>query len=296
MLATLESRFDELLEALESGVTPDDIHAPFKIKPSPRRAAQLRKMGCKPACIWKHMTLISCWAGPNHQSWVSQIQSIFPRAYIQPKGLIATEGITAIPLGTTSDVTTVRSHFYEFEATETNSIIPLWKIEKGKQYHLILTTGGGLYRYATNDIVQVCGFIRQTPRLKFLTRNNITSDIVGEKISLAQAQNICQRIPTAFKFAMIAPEPIGDIFRYTLYLDSDTQTNVAEYLENELCRNYHYRHARNLGQLEHSTICYVRNAENKIYSYLQTKGQRAGSIKLQALSRETHWRTILTKT
>ena len=111
------------------------------------------------------------------------------------KGLVATEGITSIPLGDALDVAAILSHYYEFEVEETKEIIPLWKVEQGRSYNLILTTGGGLTRYKTNDQVVITGFLHKTPCIRFLTRNNMTSDLVGEKITLLHAEQICRNLP-----------------------------------------------------------------------------------------------------
>jgi len=276
MFQTLETRFDELLQTVENT--------------SPRRARQLREINCVPSKIWKKLKIISCW---DSQPWVDQLQTIFPSTSIQPKGLIATEGITSLPLGANSNITALRSHYYEFVSQKTGKLLPLWEIEQGQVYHLILTTGGGLYRYQTNDLVTVDGFFHRTPRLRFLTRNNMTSDLVGEKISLAHAERICKNLPCQYRFAMITPEPHNKQFRYALYIDTDSTKKLDTYLETELCKNYHYRHARNLRQLDRSVVRTVQNAEQKITTHLLNKRQSAGSIKHFSLRQETNWELVL---
>ena len=277
MMETLRFRFDELLQALPE-----------------RRANKLRTIGCNPALIWKKLKVISCWSGPACRPWIEQLQGMFPRAAIQPKGLVATEGITSIPLGKTLDVAAVRSHYYEFECEKTGELVPLGEVVPGNVYHLILTTGGGLCRYRTHDRVQITGSFRRTPRIQFLTRNNTTSDLFGEKITLAHAERICSTLPCAYSFVMIAPEPHANKFRYALYLETDSNpADIAGHFETALCENYQYRHARNLGQLEPSIVHRVEGATGKVIKRLSQNSKQSGSIKLAALRTETDWNTTL---
>lgn len=280
MMETLRLRFDELLQALPE-----------------RRAQKLRAIGCNPALFWKKLKVISCWSGAPARPWIEQLQRTFPHTIIQPKGLVATEGITSIPLGERLDVAAVRSHYYELEHEETGALIPLWEVKPEHTYHLILTTGGGLYRYRTHDLVQITGWFRRTPCIHFLTRNNMTSDLFGEKITLAHAEQICSNLPCAYSFAMIAPESHADKYRYALYLETDSiQESIAEYLENRLSENYHYRHARNLGQLEPSVVHRVEGATGKVIERLSQNAKQPGSVKPAALRLETDWTTTFYET
>jgi hypothetical protein len=293
MLKTLEQRYEEILQTLATGILPDDIKSPIPLKQNPLRASQLSEVGYVPDRIWQHLKLISCWGGEACHPWIEQLSDIFPNTIIQPKGLIATEGITTIPLGAQPDITAIRSHYYEFECQNTKQLHPLWEIKKGNIYHLILTTGGGLYRYKTRDLVEVTGFIHKTPCLKFITRNNTISDLVGEKISQAQAEEICRRLPCRHRFAMIAPEKSGNQFRYVLYVDTGDEVQLDEFFESELCGNYHYRHARNTKQLNRSTVRFIENCEQKVHNYLTSTGMQAGNIKTPALRTEIFRNEIL---
>lgn len=293
MLQTLESRFDELLDTLETGSLPSDIRPAVLPPVSPQRARQLRAAGCIPSRIWNKLAVISCWSGTTTRSWIDELERTFPGAVIQPKGLVATEGITSIPLGTVENVAAVRSHFYEFESLETGAIHPLWALEPGKRYHLLLTTGGGLYRYKTDDQISVAGCAGRTPCLRFMARSNLASDLFGEKISQEQAERIVSDLPCRPRFAMLAPEQTGQGFRYALYIDAEDGEKLHEHFEMELSKSYHYRHARNLRQLAPAVAYRVENGEAKVFTHLASLGRQAGSIKLTALRNETFWTPIL---
>lgn len=277
LLETLEERFEELVAGLPQA-----------------QARHLKQTGCVPGQIWKKLRLISCWEGPTCKPWIRELQQIFPGVHIQPKGLLATEGISSFPLGGHSNVAAVRSHYYEFICAESGDILPLWKLQTGKTYSVVLTTGGGLYRYRTHDLVEVTGFRHRTPLLRFLHRDNQTSDLVGEKISQGQADEICAGIPCEHRFAMIAPEGQGNRYGYVLYIESTGDlSSLAEFLEKGLCKNYHYRHARQLGQLAPAIVRRVDQAARKVRQHLILQGQQEGNIKFTALRTETNWREVL---
>ena len=277
MLETLEEQFDALLAELPA-----------------RRARQLSEMSCTPARIWKKLRVISCWDGPACEPWTRELRRFFPNATIQPKGLLATEGITSFPLGSHENVAAVRSHYYEFQSEENGDLLPLWELEAGKTYSVVLTTGGGFIRYRTHDRVKVTGFLHRTPCLQFLNRDNQTSDLVGEKISQAQALEICNTLPCHHRFAMIAPEKVNRRYRYVLYIETmDDLEPLRQHLEQSLSTNFHYRHARSLGQLAPADVQRVKSATQKVYAHLQRYGQQQGNIKLTFLRKETDWGSIL---
>ena len=91
---------------------------------------------------------------------------------------------------------------------------------------------------------------------------------------------------------MIAPEQTSNSFRYALYTEAESSQKLEHDLEKELCRNYHYRHARNLRQLEHAAIYTVENGEQKYIAHLIDQGFSQGGIKLPALRTETFWTMI----
>ncbi|KAL4224516.1 hypothetical protein ACF0H5_015217 [Mactra antiquata] len=53
----------------------------------------------------------------------------------------------------------------------------------GKQYELVVTTWEGLYRYRTEDIVQISGYHGTIPCYKFIRRKGDILNIAGEKVA-----------------------------------------------------------------------------------------------------------------
>jgi hypothetical protein len=171
----------------------------------------------------------------------------------------------------------------------------LWELEEGREYSVVLTTGGGLWRYRLHDLVRVNGFHHRTPCFTFLGKDNAVCDLVGEKLDerhVAEALRIAESAAAiSANVAMLAPAHQKAPCGYVIYLETSTPSTTAQLarfaaaLELELCRNYHYAHARNLGQLHPLRLFYVHGDAISAYrAMLGTQGVKAGDIKPPALS------------
>ncbi|MEM7563784.1 MAG: GH3 auxin-responsive promoter family protein, partial [Pseudomonadota bacterium] len=85
-------------------------------------------------------------------------------------------------------------HYYEFipeaEADKPNpEVVLAHELEKDQKYELVVTTGGGLYRYRTEDVLRVVGIQGGIPQLSFQYRLGKTSSMTGEKLTEAQVSS-----------------------------------------------------------------------------------------------------------
>lgn len=257
----------------------------------------------EPRETWPNLSLISTWADGNAANYVGDIKRLFPNAEVQGKGLIATEGFVSFPLvDHEGSALSLNSHFFEFrDITDKNDVRLAHEIEKGREYEVILTTGGGFYRYNLEDIVTVVGFKDQCPLLRFVGRNNNVSDLFGEKLNeyhVSKAvSDMFERFSLTPSFFMVAPEKIGDSSSYVLFVETAKQFNPDSFVENldqKLQDNYHYRYCRKLGQLEKLRLFLIdSNSEKKASDiYLeenQIKGKKIGNVKPTALSSQFGW-------
>jgi hypothetical protein len=231
---------------------------------------------------WPKLRVVSCWADANAAAPAAALAKKFPHAMIQPKGLLSTEGFVTIPYDG-EHVLAYRSHFYEFRSGD--DVRLAHELEVGKRYEVILTTGGGLTRYATEDVVEVTGYREQAPLLKFIGRASHVSDHFGEKLHeifvRERMQLVLRDVPHAF--AMLA----CDRDAYVLYIESDAPVPL-DALEHALRESYHYDLARRLGQLQPLRLMRVRHAAA---TYLRVKSatQTLGDIKIPALDRDQGW-------
>ena len=177
------------------------------------------------------------------------------------------------------------------------------ELEVGGRYRVVVTTGGGLYRYRLLDEVRVEGFLNTCPLLRFLGKSDRTSDLVGEKLSephvRSAIERACTTLDVRLDFALLVPEA-GQPPRYRLYAQrrgllptDEVLGRPAEALQGNLQENPHYRYAVNLGQLAPRQIHWLgENAADGYATYQRAgvaRGQSLGNIKPTALDTATDW-------
>jgi hypothetical protein len=242
-----------------------------------------------PVATWPELRVISCWADANAAGPAAALARRFPHATMQPKGLLLTEGVVTIPYGD-AHALAYRSHFFEFR--DGGDIRLAAELEVGKRYQVIITTGGGLVRYDTEDLVDVIGFRERCPLLRFAGRAAHVSDHFGEKLNEVFVRErltaVLEDVPHAF--AMLACD--GDA--YVLYVESDASADMLEEaassLELLLRESHHYDHCRLLGQLQPLRVTRVAHAASRYLAY-RAESQILGNIKIPALDREQGWTT-----
>ncbi len=259
--------------------------------------------------LWPRLALISCWADASAALYVPRLRELFPHVEIQPKGLLATEGCVSFPImGHAGSVLALRSHFFEFQEhgvaeDDSRACRLTCELERGGRYRVVLTTGGGLYRYRLGDVVEVVGFVNQCPTIRFLGRSGAGCDLVGEKLSEAFVQSVLDRVlreqDLSSRFALLAPVE-GRPPHYQLYLQPAGPTPpqsvmqaVIDALQAGLEENPHYRYAVELGQLGAADLVVLDPAGASAWSFYErqriARGQKPGDIKPAALDAWTGW-------
>ena len=296
LLDQLTACWDDLLGLLARGVPSAERLR--SIAPNPRRADRLRSIDPgSPGEIWPHLAIISCWGDSHAAGFIADLKTRFPRVRIQPKGLIATEAIVSIPFEDGFPVA-IRSHFFEFIDSQ-GTARTVGELEKASTYSVVVTTAGGLYRYRLRDRIRVDDFIRATPSIRFIGKEDSVSDMCGEKLSDGLVADVLSRLlpvhAPAARFALVAPDMRSGAPRYVLYLESQEpfSRRLSEELEGELCRNPNYALCIRLGQLCPATVEAVAPGSGERYlERLRASGQRLGDIKPAALSSRTDWHCV----
>jgi hypothetical protein len=291
------------------------------------------------AKCWPRLALLSCWTDASARLYLPTLRSWFPQVPIQPKGLLATEGIVSFPFqddrralsasplswqeasSPVSDhsgaILAIRSHFFEFlppdadRSCKAQDIRLVDELEVGRPYRVVMTTGGGLYRYDLGDLVESVGRLNEAPRLRFLGRAGSVTDLVGEKLHeqhVQQALNtLCERFAIWLELAIVLPV-CGGPPRYRALLaiaPQPGQPSTAEMLAAEmlaaaldtlLCANPQYAYARGLCQL-HRVEVFVLDlppgeAWRRYESHCLQRGQKAGDIKPAVLDGRSDWLSI----
>lgn len=310
LLAYIADNKSLLIENINSGrITlpgPENIDSAsdFKISPDKKLAKQLnhlilegdidRTSWCE---IWPNLRLISCWTDAWAAAYIPKLRSLFKNVFIQGKGLLATEGAVTIPvLG--KYLPAYYSHFFEFLDVESREIKLIDKLEINKQYEVIITTGSGLYRYQLHDLVRVKSFYNQLPELEFLGKNNVVSDLVGEKLSEQVVNRVLSKMKTDFairsEIMFLSPCISGKASFYTLYLtEKPVIENLAESVDKALSEVFYYDHARKFKQLEKPGIFILSKKGEEMYLSGKTDESQAAAVKFLSLDKRLNLFEVL---
>lgn len=143
-----------------------------------------------PRDYWPNLCFLANWTGGVMGAYLRHYPDIFGDRPVRDVGLIASEGRMSIPIddGTPAGVLDYWHHYFEFipedqadhEEPET---VEAADLVEGRNYFLLLTTAGGLYRYNIHDLVRCRGFEGRVPLIEFLNKGAHFSSLTGEKIS-----------------------------------------------------------------------------------------------------------------
>lgn len=252
--------------------------------PADRRAA-LRRAISNGDCsaLWPRLAAVSCWLDGPSRYYADALRLRFPDVQWLPKGLFATEGVVSIPFGAGDGCPlAIGSHYLEF-VRDDGSVCDVDGLQTGDDAQVLLTTGGGLYRYALGDRVRVIDMSARTPRIAFSGRAAASIDLVGEKLDeqiVADALNhACEQQREVS--ACIVPSLARDgTPHYVLCIAGDIGGDAAEAMhaavEAELAQAFHYAHARRLGQLGPLRMRRLGRSPARLGDVLQHAAERAG--------------------
>lgn len=286
-LLTSAAREDwsNLLAAIGSGADP--WLGRLITRPNPTRARELARLGPNtPEKWWPHLQVISCWGEQAAEPGWRRLRRQFPHATVQPKGLLATEAAVTLPWRGQTPLA-VTSHFFEFIA-ENGEILRAHELRRGASYEVVVSNGGGLWRYRLGDRVECTGHCAATPALRFLGRAGLVSDLRGEKLSETfVAQALAELWPAEARpeIAQLRPRTAYSVDGYTawyeLQVSEETDPELAGQLELALGRNPHYALARRLGQLGPAQVTSVDRA---LHTELRRSGGNLGDVKPRVLT------------
>ncbi|MEV6018211.1 GH3 auxin-responsive promoter family protein [Streptomyces sp. NPDC051997] len=149
--------------------------------------------------VWPSLTLYSCWLSSSAELYRAKLDAVLPGVSKLPFMGCGTEGVTSVPVDDSLDSQplAVGQAFFEFVPAD----VPLGElvdagtrvrtllfdeVEAGRDYHLIMTQGNGLYRLWTGDIYRVDRIVDGTPWLHFVHRDGVFHSFTGEKITEAE--------------------------------------------------------------------------------------------------------------
>lgn len=278
MMRDLERWFDRIV----ADVAADDSD----------RAQQLTAAGPTPTAVWPRLALISCWGDAAASLGIPAVRSLFRGVEIQPKGLIATEGVISIPFGRgPGSVAAITSHFLEFRRGEDVYLVD--ELSEGLEYEVILTNGGGLYRYCLGDMIRVVGHQHRTPRIEFVGRADDVADLAGEKLSEPFVRAVLAAFAADAQLLFLAPVWGDERGGYALFAESAMPDAGLEQLagavDAALGANVHYDYCRRSGQLAPLFPVRLLSGAADLYLQMRAASGRIGDVKPRALETELGW-------
>lgn len=249
--------------------------------------------------LWPELAVISCWSDGPSATPARTLSTLFPTATLEPKGLLATEGVITIPWGQDRLPTIAPSHLLEFlpaGAPTSSPTVLEGELEVGRDYSPILTTGAGLYRYHLKDLVRCIG-----PRqLRFIGKLDLVGDLVGEKLDGHRVTDLVETLADQLGLALgtwlVTPAPPRTPTAPPSWalLSDRTVHPLAAPLEAALCDGHAYRYARELGQLGPLTPHTIENLGQRLLDEASRQGQRLGDIKPLHFDPRPRWHALFT--
>ena len=239
--------------------------------------------------VWPDISLISCWDQAHAAKGAHRLSKMFPKAFLQGKGLLATEAPVTLPLMQANvSVPFLTSVFIEGEDLEDQQIYPIWKWKLDHSYRIIISVPNGFLRYRLGDVVKVSAFYLKTPIFEFMGRDAQLMDMVGEKLLEDFAYSALNTFgPLAGQTAFFPVQNAHSSF-YVLMMETDQPGLSAAALEEALMQSHHYRLARNLGQLQPLQIAYSRTWTQRYLNLAEKRGQQLGNIKLASFHKRVY--------
>ena len=308
---------DRIIEDIEKGTLDQGFDIPAhiraiaekRIKPNPLRARELRRIldekgELLPKYFWPNLKLIECWKGGTVKLYLEGLTRYFGDMPIRDFGCLSTETRSSIPI--TDDgaggILAINTNFYEFVPKEdmhkaNRSTVLCDRLEKGREYLLIVTTPGGLYRYDTDDVIRVDGFFNKTPVIEFIQKGLNAISLSGEKLyeshvneAINAANNELKLVIKFFSASVQMEKPPRYIFltEFTDDPSQDKKKALLKSVEDELCRrNLEYEDTRQRQELGSPILKVVSKGEFEKYrSKRVAEGAHETQFKVPELMRD----------
>lgn len=166
--------------------------------PDPARATELERLAdyfgtVSPAHVWPRIRALFGWTTGVASLYLPSLRHRFGTGVAAlPAPVAASEGPVGVPLdrhGSAGSLV-VTGSAYEFVDADADltpdveTLLPQ-ELEAGREYHVLFSHVGGLYRYAVGDVVRVVDMPGGVPRVSYAGRAH-RSDAAGERLRESQ--------------------------------------------------------------------------------------------------------------
>lgn len=267
------------------------------LKPDPARADELWRefeQGFDETIlkrIWPHLSVISGIGTSTFEPFTRMLRKWTGDIPFDLSIYAASEGLFAAcdALESNKQLLLIDSCYYEFIPIDGEpTILPLDRLEVGKQYQIVITNQAGLYRYQLGDVVEVLGYRNDCPYIVFAYREGQLLNLTGEKTTEAHMRAVVDEIEKASGCAIRDWAVYNDLddqpYHYVLLIENDAGADLrgCGALAHARLReiNVRYAHFFDMMQLGAITVGNLQPGTNKAWMQKQIeKGVSASQVK-----------------
>lgn len=191
----LRTSWPRLVEDIRAGTLGGRPHT----SPDPERADEIARYAktfgtVLPQHLWPRLTAVLVWNSALASLYLPRVRETYgPGVQLFAAPVASCEGPAAVPVDRhpSGAPLYLPGCVYEFVpadgplSADSETLLPT-ELEEGRDYHLVFSHIGGLYRCAVTDVVRVVGRIGRTPRVEYAGRGIVRS-AAGERLTEAMA-------------------------------------------------------------------------------------------------------------
>jgi hypothetical protein len=293
-----DERAESLIRDIRDGRVNKELDMPSSLRAEiekrihavPARARELEALRAGrgghllPRDFWPNIGLIGCWKGGTVGGYLKRFDAWFDPDGDRPVpvrdwGYLSSEARGSIPLtdegsGGVLTVATSVIEFVEVEEVERFpdqpdkwTVLGAHQVDAPREYLVIFTTSGGLYRYDINDVVRVEDFYNEAPIITFQRKGRGMTSLTGEKVSVNQVIQAIEQASQATGHSVDHFRAVADPedARYHFYvecpeeLDEQGCKKLLQSIEDNLCQlNLEYDGKRKSQRLKSPRLCLMR--------------------------------------
>lgn len=314
-LVYAQEHAEEMIGDMRSGTIRADLDltpaergaAEARMRADPGRAAHLQSIldtgreNFTPRSYWPNLVSARFWLSGSVGVNVDKVRPLLPEGTMYYDiGYGASEAKINIPCQPDTGYGTLAtmSVFYEFIPVGGGDILTADQLEDGREYEVILTNYGGLYRYSIHDIVRVRGFTGDTPNVEFVTKSREILNVAQEKVPASGVLSCLGRVASAMGFAVRQAQVYEDVpaQSYRIYVEPEPTAcpdgpdlgALSERLDVMLREEFElYDRNRKLGSLNRPSSFLMRSGwQESLYDRREAEGAPRSQIKLDAKTRD----------
>ena len=217
--------------------------------------------------IWNKLKVIRVIDGDTFYLYSDKLKeyakgvSIHGFAYASSEGVI---GINVDMNGNNEYVLIPDCCYYEFipeNSIDEKKTLTIDEVKAGERYELIITTPSGFWRYHTGDIVEVTGFMYNSPKIRVCYRKELVLSMFDESVTNEQLTTafdiIIKEYGIGIKEFCVRGDSDSYPGNYCFYVEKEPDcdctlsTEMAKRLDSALCEiNVGYKMVRSLNDLD----------------------------------------------